>query len=45
MAKKGTIFHTYSNEIKLSAVQSYLIGEGTLRYDSGEISVEKLYTT
>lgn len=26
--KKGTIFNTYSNEIKLSAVQSYLNGEG-----------------
>ncbi|MEB2584109.1 transposase [Bacillus cereus] len=29
MAKKGTIFNTYSNEIKLSAVQSYLNGEGS----------------
>ncbi|PEB32508.1 hypothetical protein COM77_30340 [Bacillus cereus] len=28
MAKKGTTFNTYSNEIKLSAVQSYLNGEG-----------------
>ena len=27
MAKKGTTFNTYSNEIKLSAVQSYLNGE------------------
>lgn len=27
--KKGTIFNTYSNEIKLSAVQSYLNGEGS----------------
>lgn len=29
MAKKGTTFNTYSNEIKLSAVQSYLNGEGS----------------
>ncbi|WP_256703313.1 transposase [Bacillus cereus] len=29
MVKKGTIFNTYSNEIKLSAVQSYLNGEGS----------------
>ncbi|WP_309411781.1 transposase [Bacillus cereus] len=27
--KKGTTFSTYSNEIKLSAVQSYLNGEGS----------------
>lgn len=29
MAKKGTTFNTYSNGIKLSAVQSYLNGEGS----------------
>lgn len=29
MAKKSTTFNTYSNEIKLSAVQSYLNGEGS----------------
>ncbi|MFQ3690271.1 IS3 family transposase (plasmid) [Bacillus tropicus] len=29
MAKKGTTFNTYSNEIKLSAVQSYLNGDGS----------------
>ena len=29
MAKKGTTFNTYSNEIKLSAIQSYLNGEGS----------------
>ncbi|WP_242266577.1 MULTISPECIES: transposase [unclassified Bacillus cereus group] len=27
--KKGTTFNTYSKEIKLSAVQSYLNGEGS----------------
>ena len=27
--EKGTTFNTYSNEIKLSAVQSYLNGEGS----------------
>ena len=27
--QKGTTFNTYSNEIKLSAVQSYLNGEGS----------------
>ncbi|MGN4817252.1 hypothetical protein ACTFRO_28485 [Bacillus cereus group sp. MYBK163-2] len=29
MAQKGTTFNTYSNEIKLAAVQSYLNGEGS----------------
>ena len=29
ITKKGTTFNTYSNEIKLSAVQSYLNGEGS----------------
>ncbi|WP_001074669.1 hypothetical protein, partial [Bacillus cereus] len=29
MAKKGTTFNTCSNEIELSAVQSYLNGEGS----------------
>ncbi|HDR8112248.1 TPA: transposase [Bacillus cereus] len=29
MTQKGTTFNTYSNEINLSAVQSYLNGEGS----------------
>ncbi|WP_438285207.1 IS3 family transposase [Bacillus pseudomycoides] len=29
MVKKGTTFNTYSDELKLSAVQSYLNGEGS----------------
>ncbi|MGX5373571.1 transposase [Bacillus cereus] len=29
MTKKGTTFNTYSNEIKLSAIQRYLNGEGS----------------
>ncbi|PGZ46963.1 transposase [Bacillus anthracis] len=29
MAKKGATFNTYSEELKLSAVQSYLNGEGS----------------
>lgn len=28
MTKKGSTFNTYSEELKLSAVQSYLNGEG-----------------
>ncbi|AFQ16709.1 transposase [Bacillus thuringiensis] len=29
MTKKGSTFNTYSEELKLSAVQSYLNGEGS----------------
>ncbi|MEV4913955.1 transposase, partial [Bacillus proteolyticus] len=29
MTKKGSIFITYSEELKLAAVQSYLNGEGS----------------
>ena len=43
MAKKGTTFNTYSNEIKLSAVQSYLNGEGSYDMIAKNIRLEALH--